>query len=87
LSTGLGHAGVKDAVLGAVDELCIGDLHPSEAAEKLADLADGSTLGTPPCFFNPFISTLVHSKHKYFHYGTIIPFIKRVEEGKGIWMS
>ena len=36
---------MKDAVLGAVDELCIGDLQPLEAAERLADLADGSTLG------------------------------------------
>ena len=44
---------MKDAVLGAVDELCIGDLHPLEAAERLADLADGSTLGNllhPPAY-------------------------------------
>jgi hypothetical protein len=48
-----GCAGVKDAVLGAVDELCIGDLQPSEAAERLANLADGSTLGLSPALYMP----------------------------------
>lgn len=31
--------------MGAIDELCIGDLTPSHAAERMIDLADGSTLG------------------------------------------
>lgn len=36
---------MKDAVLNAIDELCIGDLTPLQAAERLMDLADESTLG------------------------------------------
>lgn len=38
-------AGVKDALLGAVEELYLADLAPSAAAEKLVDLADGLTIG------------------------------------------
>lgn len=36
---------MKDAVLGAIDELYIGDMPPAEAARRLMDLADGLTLG------------------------------------------
>ena len=47
-------AGVKEAVLGAIDELCIGDLTPKDAAKRLMELMQGSTLGwlsilTPAC--------------------------------------
>ena len=37
--------GVKEAVLGAIDELCIGDLAPKDAAKRLMELMQGSTLG------------------------------------------
>ncbi len=47
ISNDLYMTGVKDAVLGAVDELCIGDLSPGQAADRMIELADGSTLGVP----------------------------------------
>ena len=41
----LADAGVKEAVLGAIDELCIGDLSSKDSAKRLMELLQGSTLG------------------------------------------
>ena len=55
-------AGVKDAVLQAVDELYIADLPPSHAAEKLMDLAMGASLGKSLPHRQHEIALKVHHK-------------------------